>query len=199
MYSSVSFGLSIATLLFVIATIMNAIVVAASVICIANASKPEKRSSVFGWSIAGAIVGFLSANIISAILMIVSAVMSSKERQRTSFNPQQQSAIPSEPMPPVSPIPPTPPMSPTPQTPSAPVATPIDPTSPAAPMAPVAISDVAITPVATPTVASDAPATPTTHVATPDASDTPATPVATPMLTGTTENPAKPPEENMLP
>lgn len=53
----------------------------ASILGMRNYDKPQQLGSAFGWAIAGAVTSFLTGNIISTVLLIISAVYIDKVRK----------------------------------------------------------------------------------------------------------------------
>ena len=76
----------------------------AGILGLRNNSKPEKLGAVFGWSIAGAVVAFLSGRIITTILLVVAAVYANKLRNPAPApytQPQSVYGQPYQPQPPM--------------------------------------------------------------------------------------------------
>lgn len=125
----------------------------------------DKLGLVFGWSIAGAVIGFLATGIVVAVLLIITAVFANKDKQlyAAGYAPMPQAA-PIAPVyvqapAPVQPIATQPVAAPVAAQPVAtPVAAPVATPAGAAPVAaaPVAV-DTAAQPVAQPTQAQEAP------------------------------------------
>lgn len=110
----------------------------AGIIGVRNAKRPKKLGLVFGWSIAGAIIGFLGTGIVVAIFFVIIAVFANKDKQlyAAGYYPAPQ-AVPGAPV----------------------YASPM--TAPAA--APVAVADptpTAVAPAPVPTTVAVAPAAP---------------------------------------
>lgn len=76
----VGLSLGIATAFLVWGMLCAAVSLIAGILGIRNNSKPEKLGAVFGWSIAGAVVAFLSGRIVTTILLVVAAVYAHKLR-----------------------------------------------------------------------------------------------------------------------
>lgn len=134
---------------FVFAMICCIVVLVAGIIALRNGSNPQKLSSVFGWSIAGAIIGFLGCGFITTVLCIIIAVFANKDKRLyqagqygtyapTGYGQPSYGApippTPGAPMPPAQPIQPAATSTATPaQTQAAPTATPTQATPQAAP------------------------------------------------------------------
>ena len=82
----------------------------AGIIGLRNAGNTAKLGAVLGWSIAGAILAFLYGNIVTMVLLIISAVCASKDRKASTAipfgqpaayygAPQQPYAAPQQPQP----------------------------------------------------------------------------------------------------
>lgn len=78
--SIVGLSLGIAIAFLVWGMLCAAVSLIAGILGIRNHDKPEKLGAVFGWSIAGAIVAFLSGRIITTVLLVVAAVYAHKLR-----------------------------------------------------------------------------------------------------------------------
>ena len=78
--SIVGLSLGIAIAFLVWGMLCSAVSLIAGILGIRNHDKPEKLGAVFGWSIAGAIVAFLSGRIITTVLLVVAAVYAHKLR-----------------------------------------------------------------------------------------------------------------------
>lgn len=61
--------------------ICNVVTLVAGVLGVLNASNPPKLGLVMGWSIAGAIVGFLGGGFVTVILLIVTAVFANSDKR----------------------------------------------------------------------------------------------------------------------
>lgn len=134
-------------------------------------ARKDKLGLVFGWSIAGAVVGFLGTGMIVAVLMIITAVFANKDKQlyAAGYVPVSPGSSVYVQMPaPGAPVVAQPVVAPV----AAPVATPVTPVAaqpvdpvaiPAAPAATPATSPVA-SPVASPVVAPEAPADQPTQI-----------------------------------
>lgn len=61
--------------------ICSAIPLVAGILGIRNCSKPEKLGGAFGWAIAGAVVSLLMGNLITMVLLIISAVYINRVRK----------------------------------------------------------------------------------------------------------------------
>lgn len=84
------FGLGSA---FVIWAIICSIVsLIAGILGIRNCDNTDKLGSTFGWAIAGAIVSFLYGNIITCVLLVISAVCISRDRKAATAIPYGQPA-----------------------------------------------------------------------------------------------------------
>lgn len=73
-------SLGIATAFLVWGLLCAVVTLIAGILGLRNHDKPEKLGSVFGWSIVGAVLAFLSGRIITTVLLVVAAVYSSKLR-----------------------------------------------------------------------------------------------------------------------
>lgn len=78
--SIVGLSLGVAMALLVWCMLCAAVSLIAGILGIRNHDKPEKLGAVFGWSIAGAIVAFLSGRIVTTVLLVVAAVYAHKLR-----------------------------------------------------------------------------------------------------------------------
>lgn len=65
----------------ILAMIMNAATLLGSIIILRNWNKPQNYGKVFGWSIAGAIVGFFGSGIILTVLFVIIAVFSNSDKK----------------------------------------------------------------------------------------------------------------------
>ena len=70
--------------------ICSIIALIAGIICMKNSAETGKLGKVFGWSLAGAILSFLYGNLITMVLLIVSAVFASKDRKAATAIPYGQ-------------------------------------------------------------------------------------------------------------
>lgn len=74
-------GLGIIGALIVWSMICSAVALVASILGLRNYDKPDRLGGAFGWSVAGAVTSFLTGNIITMVLLIVSAVYIDKVRK----------------------------------------------------------------------------------------------------------------------
>lgn len=72
--------------------ICSIVTLIAGIIGMRNYDKTDKLGKVFGWSIAGAVMAFLYGNIITLVLLIISAVCASKDRKASTAIPYGQPA-----------------------------------------------------------------------------------------------------------
>lgn len=84
-------------ILLVLAIVCGVVTLIAGIMGLRYANAPEKQGIVFGWAIAGAIVGFLGMGIIVCVLEIIVAVFANKDKQlyragMYGANPYQQPA-----------------------------------------------------------------------------------------------------------
>lgn len=89
------FGNFIWTLLSALSVwgLVTAVVTAvASIIGIIGAPDRDKLGRVFAWSIVGAVAAFLSASFITAVLFVIAAVFSRKDKNAPAFDPAAQPA-----------------------------------------------------------------------------------------------------------
>ncbi|OUO86157.1 hypothetical protein B5F40_15315 [Gordonibacter sp. An230] len=77
--------------LLVWGALCSAVSLVAGILGIRVPSNPKKTSSVFGWSIAGAVASVLSGRLISAVLLVIAAVYANKLRnpEAVGYQPQQ--------------------------------------------------------------------------------------------------------------
>ena len=78
--SLVGLSIGIAMAFLVWGLLCGATSLIAGILGIRNYNKPEKLGAMFGWSIAGAVVAFLSGRIITTILLVMAAVYAHKLR-----------------------------------------------------------------------------------------------------------------------
>lgn len=99
----------------VIAFIMQAVCLIASILMLVNCDKPQKLGMVFGWGIAGAILSFITTGVISTVLFVLATIFAYQDRQlyKKGYYPippvtaQAQPGQPMQPVPPVHPGVPT--------------------------------------------------------------------------------------------
>lgn len=74
------------------AIICSIVSLIAGIMGIRNCDKIEKLGGTFGWAIAGAVVSFLYGNIITCVLLVISAVCISRDRKAATAIPYGQPA-----------------------------------------------------------------------------------------------------------
>lgn len=84
------FGLGIAYILWGI--ICSVVTLVAGIIGLRNCDSAAKLGKVFGWAIAGAILAFLYGNIVTLVLLIITAVCANKDRKAATAIPYGQPA-----------------------------------------------------------------------------------------------------------
>ncbi len=85
---AVLFGLG--SIYFVWGIICSVIALVAGIIGMRNYNNVAKLGGVFGWAIAGAVMAFLYGNIVTMVLLIISAVCASKDRKAATAIPYGQ-------------------------------------------------------------------------------------------------------------
>lgn len=92
-YGAESLGaaLAIANIFLVIGILCAIVTLVAGIIALRFHKTPEKLGLIFGWSIAGAIVGFCGGGIIPAALFIIIAVFAYKDKQMVANGTYLQS------------------------------------------------------------------------------------------------------------
>ncbi len=74
-------GIGVAGAFVIWSMACSLVALVASILGMRNYDKPLQLGSAFGWSIAGAVTSFLTGNIISMVLLIISAVYIDKTRK----------------------------------------------------------------------------------------------------------------------
>lgn len=80
-YAAYQLIMSVINVILVLEIVAEAVTLAAGIIVLRNHNKPEKLNLVFGWSIAGAVIGFICAGIVQCVLFIIIAVFASSDRK----------------------------------------------------------------------------------------------------------------------
>lgn len=113
------------------AILCSVVTLIAGIVGLRNAANPAKLGSVFGWSVAGAIVGLIGGGFVTMVLCIIMAVFANKDKQLVESGLYGYAAYPAGAMPvqPMGAVPVAQPVAP-----SMPVAAPApQPVQPAAP------------------------------------------------------------------
>lgn len=92
---SLIFGLG--AVYFVWGIICSIVALIAGIIGIRNCANIEKLGGAFGWAIAGAVFSFLYGNIVTCVLLIISAVCISRDRKQATAIPYGQPAAYTQP------------------------------------------------------------------------------------------------------
>lgn len=80
-YYSYQLAVTILNIMLGFMILGEAVVLVAGIMVLRNYDKPEKLGLVFGWSIGGAVVGFLCTGIIQAVLFIIIAVFANSDKK----------------------------------------------------------------------------------------------------------------------
>ncbi|HIS39263.1 MAG TPA: hypothetical protein IAC12_00190 [Candidatus Aphodovivens avistercoris] len=91
-YGLMGFVLAIGGAYVVWALICCIVSLVAGIIGLRNCTEKEKLGKAFGWAIAGAALSFLYGNIVTTVLLVISAVCLSKDRKEATAIPYGQPA-----------------------------------------------------------------------------------------------------------
>lgn len=95
-------GLGFVNALLVFGIVAEAVCLAAGILALRNYNKPGKFGLVFGWSIAGAVLGFLGAGFVQCVLFIIIAVFVNSDKKLYAagmYSPSGTVAYQQQPMP----------------------------------------------------------------------------------------------------
>lgn len=80
-YASYKLAAMVANVMLVCGIIGAAVTLAAGIVVLRNHNKPEKFNLAFGWSIVGAVLGFLTTGVIQGVLFIIIAVFINSDKK----------------------------------------------------------------------------------------------------------------------
>lgn len=135
-FAAYQLAVAIVNILLGCMIVAEALVLVAGIMALRNYNKPDKFGLVFGWSIAGAVIGFLCAGVIQAVLFIIIAVFVNGDKKLYRAGLYYTGAAPAayaaaQPVQPISPMPvqPVQPVATQPVQPAAQATQPVQPTA----------------------------------------------------------------------